>query len=358
MARGKGKARAKANKAAPPDPFAGVSSSGGIEAGTSEIEAVASSSLEQLKTRYPEQWDQTGRAMVAALESGHAAGAAKFLARMRAEAAPWRQRVRNSGGNLRVIQAALPALVRERMSQLAVREVVENATALRGKGGAAASGKTALAARPVQVRFGRWSGTLIQKLFFRRGLERKPVSMGWFRLLWPLVTEKTLLLPLCEPKGIYCFYSRPLIEGLAALIRETGPGPALEIAAGDGTLSRFLSAAGTSIRASDDQSWSHAIAFPADVEALDAAQALARHTPRVVICSWPPPGNRFEKRVFSAPSVDRYIVITTRHRFAAGDWAAYDDAQAVFDRRVDERLSALVLPPEIDPVVLVFDRRY
>jgi hypothetical protein len=30
----------------------------------------------------------------------------------------------------------------------------------------------------------------------------------------------------------------------------------------------------------------------------------------------------------------------------------------VFDRRADDRLSALVLPPEIDPVVLIFDRRY
>jgi PAS domain S-box-containing protein len=34
-------------------------------------------------------------------------------------------------------------------------------------------------------------------------------------------------------------------------------------------------------------------------------------------CSWPPPGNTFEKAVFETPSVERYVVIGSRHRFAA-----------------------------------------
>jgi hypothetical protein len=320
--------------------------SGRLENGSGASEVIASvatAPLEELMTRYPDAWRETGQALVKALESDHAAGAAKFLARARADADSWRQRVTESGDNPRVATAALPALLHERMSQLAVRQAVKQAIAVRGGG--------------QKLRFGLWSGMLIQALFFRRGLARKPVSMRWFRLIWPLVKQKSLLMPLCEPKGIFCFYSRQLIEGLAGLIKELGPGPAVEIAAGDGSLARFLTDAGTPVLATDDHSWSHSIDFPAAVEQLDAESALARHLPRVVLCSWPPPQNRFERQVFAAETVQRYIVITTRHKFAAGDWSAYEDAQAGFDRRVDLRLSSLVLPPEIDPVVLIFDRR-
>jgi hypothetical protein len=366
MGRGKGKGRAKVravSTSAPPSSDSvsdSVSesprvSSPGVSGTMTEVADVATASLDQLKARYPDQWEQTGSALVAAIQARHAAGAATFLARARAEAAPWRQRMSQSGKNPRVLQAALPALVRERMSQLAVKEVVEGAAAVRASGQDGATARAGLPAR--RLRFGLWSGALIQRLFFRAGLERKPVSMSWFKLIWPLVTEQALLMPLCQPQGIYCFYTRPLIEGLATLIHEIGPGPALEIAAGDGTLSRFLNRAGTPVQASDDHSWSHSIAFPPDVERLDANAALGRHNPRVVLCSWPPPGNRFERSVFRTATVDRYVVITTRHRFAAGDWSAYADAESGFDRRVDERLSRLVLPPEVDPVVLIFDRR-
>ena len=58
-------------------------------------------------------------------------------------------------------------------------------------------------------------------------------------------------MPLVQPKGIYCFYSKPLIQDLAALI---GQRSCIEIAAGDGTLSRFLAAKGVDLTATDDHS--------------------------------------------------------------------------------------------------------
>jgi hypothetical protein len=54
--------------------------------------------------------------------------------------------------------------------------------------------------------------------------------------------------------------------------------------------------------------------------------------------------------------VELYIVITSRHRHAAGDWNAYA-AQTAFDCEAPAALAALVLPPELDPAVLVFRRR-
>jgi hypothetical protein len=203
------------------------------------------------------------------------------------------------------------------------------------------------------LRFRRWSGWLVQRLLFSRGLERKPVSMTSFRWVWPLVTQRRILMPLVQPRGIYCFYSRELVLALADLIGERS---CLEIAAGDGTLTRFLNAAGATVQATDDRSWSHAVEYPAGVEALDASSALQRDRPSVVLCSFPPPGNSFERTVFETASVDTYVVVTTRHRFAAGNWDAYQ-RQTTFERSDDPRLSRLVLPPEIDPAVLVFRRK-
>jgi hypothetical protein len=261
-----------------------------------------------------------------------------FVRQARDAAAPWRQRVERSHGNPEVVEAALPRLAAARMARLAAeRTLLAAATGLAGG----------------TVRLGRWSGTLIQALFFGRGLTRRPVPMRAFRFVWPLVTQRRLLMPLVQPRGIYCFYSLELVRALARLV---GDRPALEIAAGDGTLARFLSAQGVAIRATDDQSWAHAVSYPADVERLDAAAALSRHAPRAVLCSFPPPGNAFERRVFTTPGVELYVVVTTRHRFAAGDWAAYE-AQTAFAWAEEPALSALVLPPELDPAVLVFRRK-
>ncbi len=129
----------------------------------------------------------------------------------------------------------------------------------------------------------------------------------------------------------------------------------LELAAGDGTLSRLLAAAGVQVQATDDFSWSHVLAYPPSVEKLEATAALKAHPSPVVLCSFPPPGNGFERAVFASRQVELYLVVTTRHRFAAGDWEAYTRAPG-WTGRLDEALSRLVLPPELDPAVLVFER--
>jgi hypothetical protein len=55
------------------------------------------------------------------------------------------------------------------------------------------------------------------ELLFSRGLERKPVSLFWFRLFWPLVWQKSGSCRWCN-RGICCFYSRELVEALAEMI--------------------------------------------------------------------------------------------------------------------------------------------
>jgi hypothetical protein len=89
---------------------------------------------------------------------------------------------------------------------------------------------------------------------------------------------------------------------------------------------------------------------------MDARAALAHYQPKAVLCSFPPPKNLFEQEVFRTASVDLYIVLTTKHHFAAGDWSAYQ-VQTEFAWHADQALAALLLPPEIDPQVLVFKRK-
>ena len=203
------------------------------------------------------------------------------------------------------------------------------------------------------VRFNWLNGYIIKELLFARELERKPVSLFWFRLMWPFVWQKERLMPLAEPKGIYCFYSRQLIEKLAVLI---GSRPCLEIAAGDGTLTRFLKDHGVRITATDDCSWKYAVHYPDSVVKRDAREALREYEPEVVICSWPPAGNDFERRVFKTRSVQIYIVIGSRHRFAAGNWTDYQ-RQSAFTFEEEEALGRLVLPPELGSAVYIFRRK-
>lgn len=204
-----------------------------------------------------------------------------------------------------------------------------------------------------KLRFNWFNGFIAQRLLFASKLERKPVSLRWFRLLWPLVWQKKRLMPLVQPRGIYCFYTRELVAELAELI---GSRNCLEIGAGDGTLTRFLKQQGVQVTATDNHGWNNSVSYPDWVVKLDACAALNKFKPEVAICSWPPAQNDFERCVFETSSVQLYIVIGSRHRFAFGNWDAYR-RQKDFELVEDEHLATLVLPPELESSVLVFCRK-
>ncbi len=292
-------------------------------------------SLAELKTRYPTEWETVSAELAAIFATGEPAQLQAYLAGLAKPPGVGWSKPRRVERNDAV---ALGRLVRHRMAHLALKGYVLSA-ATGGKSG--------------KIRFNWFNGYIAQHLLFASKLERKAVSPFWFRLVWPLVWQKALLMPLVEAKGIYCFYSKSLIQSLAALI---GARDCLEIAAGDGTLSRFLAAAGVNITASDDYSWQRAVNYPDAVLRLDAAQALKRFKPAVVICSWPPANNGFERQVFATPGVDLYIVIGSRHSFATGNWADYR-SQTEFELEEDASLRSGVLPPELGGTVYLFRRR-
>lgn len=289
-------------------------------------------SLPVLRETYPDIWEEVERELgEACAERSHAR--LHGLLSPASASEPGRKSRPGQREQARIVRSA----IRQRMAALALeRHSLAIATGQ-------ASGK---------VRFNLFNGLIAQRLLFKRNFERKPVSLFWFRWLWPLVWQKRFLMPLVERKGIYCFYSRELVARLAELI---GNRSALEIAAGDGTLTRFLQARGVNIIASDDYSWPDRIHYPASVLHLDAHAALRQYAPQVVICSWPPARNSFEREVFRTRSVELYIVIASQHRFASGNWADYE-AQRQFGLEQSGELGRLLLPPELGSTVLLFQR--
>ncbi len=294
--------------------------------------------LDELCAEYPGEWDAVQRELSAIFESGKPEDLKAYLERSPTRGTSIANTFHSSQGDRKKAEAALSQFIRNRMAYL----VLSNYSL------AAATGVT-----KGKVRFNLLNGYIVQKLLFFCKLERKPVSLFWFRLIWPLIWQKRLLMPLVQPKGIYCFYSRPLVETLAGIISSS---PCLELAAGDGTLTRFLRDLGVQITATDNHSWKHAIQYPEWVIKQGAQEALSLYTPEVVICSWPPANNNFERQVFMAHSVQLYIVISSRCQFASGNWDDYRH-QTTFTFEENKTLSRLVLPPELDAAVYIFRRK-
>jgi hypothetical protein len=294
--------------------------------------------LKELCSRYPQEWELVQKELAEALAGGDKEVLQSFLKRLSHKATLPKGNPNGMRGNSKILESGLTHVIRYRMAHLAVKQhLISVASGVE-------SGK---------IRFNFLNGFIAQKLLFSEGLVRKPVSLFWFKLFWPLIWQKRLLMPLVQPEGIYCFYSIALISGLADLI---GQRKCCEIAAGDGTLSRFLMDKGVNVTATDDYSWEHSVKYPSWVVKRDAKEALSMERPEVVICSWPPANNAFEKQIFKTRSVQMYIVIGSRHQLAAGNWDEYD-RQVNFDCQEEKSLSRLVLPPELDSAVYVFRRK-
>ena len=285
--------------------------------------------LDELQQRFPQEWERARSRLLTASGAGR-----RGYDRLMAELRPAPQGPRDRAPSK---AQQVSALVQRRMVRLALQSASD-----RSESGVAEGA----------IRFRRFDGALLQRVLFAGGLVRKPVRLPVFRVAWRLAAQRDRLLPLVRPQGIYCFYSAAFVR---RLVRMTAGSRAVEIGAGDGTLSRFLQVKGAEVTATDDHSWSDRIDFPSWVEQADAETALRRHEPDFVLCSWPPAGNDFEAAVFRTPSVRTYVAVVSADPREAGNEAAYRE-QTAFTMKEDPALSRLVLPPGRNRV-LVFTRR-
>jgi len=93
------------------------------------------------------------------------------------------------------------------------------------------------------------------------------------------------------------------------------------------------------------------------VETLDAREALAKYRPEVVLACWPDPGNSWEASVLQSPSTRVYIVLGSRTPGVTGQPTLYD-APGAFRRSSRPDLARWLLPPSLQPEVLVFTRNF
>lgn len=245
-------------------------------------------------------------------------------------------KINKSRLNEKTIQAFLPDIIKARLAIYLLEQL--NIIASSSSTG--------------NVRLNFWDGTILQKLLFKKGLERKLVPVKKFNFFWKFIKNKRILMPLVNKQGIYCFYSKELISECAKLIGEE---KCLEIGAGDGTLTHFISTHNTKCIATDDYSWGQYISYPSFVEKADAKTALQKHKPKAVICSWPVPKNSYEKHVFKTASVDLYIVIGTKNATLTGDFETYHSINN-FTIELNEYMSSLILPPSNENAVYIFRR--
>ncbi|MUG86262.1 SAM-dependent methyltransferase [Paenibacillus timonensis] len=294
-------------------------------------------SVETLLKQYPEYKQEVLQEIHALKSSAKPDLIRAILDKYTFSAKVARNRINASRMNEQTVKAFVPDIIKARFAFYLLEQL--NAIV--------SSKKTS-----TNTRLNLWDGTILQRLLFKKGFDRKPVSARFFPIYWRLIMNKKLLMPLVNQKGIYCFYSKELIKELSILI---GDHSCVEIGAGDGTLTTFLKKHHVDCKATDDYSWNHYITYPDFVEKADAKTALHKYNPKVVICSWPAPKNTYEKHVFQSSSVDLYIVIGTKSATYTGDFDTYYSLKH-FSMMQDERLSSLILPPSDENAVYVFRR--
>ena len=60
--------------------------------------------------------------------------------------------------------------------------------------------------------------------------------------------------------------------------------------------------------------------------------------------------------MFANKGVETYILITSKHQFAAGNWDEYKRNND-FDVEVHSDLGKFLFPPEVDSEVIIFSRK-
>lgn len=174
------------------------------------------------------------------------------------------------------------------------------------------------------------------------------------RLAWRLLRNPAAVSAMLLEAGCYLIPPAELVRELRLVI---GVRRTLEIGAGRGILAGCLRHAGVDITAVDDQSWEGTIPMGRDVLVMDGREALVRFQPQVVLCSWPPPGNSFEGEILAHPSVEMYIAILSRHRYASGDHQAYARAEGFRLLKAETGpMAGMLLPPEAESILYLFMR--
>jgi hypothetical protein len=298
-----------------------------------DFESLKGLSLKQLSDRYPAVWQDVAAGLKERVSGGRAD---QLLA--------WRQGALGDLQNARRIgqfgdPAAASTAVKAQMTLLAIEQFCD---VMSGRAGV----------KP------RLRDVMVMNLLLLARLKSGHVfSTDGFDRVWRWMRDPIWAASELQRQGVWSVPTQELAEKIAGLCQGRR---VLEIGAGNGLLCHSLKSQGLEITAVDDESWSLGgkliRARGAQVLTRDAVEALKEYSPDVVICSWAPVGNAFEREIFRTKSVHTYLAISSRHSFASGNWGAYQEQQT-FNCSTSEPLNSLIRPIEIEQQLLIFRRK-
>jgi hypothetical protein len=287
--------------------------------------------LKELADRYPSAWQE----VVAGLKERVAGNQGEALISWRQSALTELQSAQVKAEEWQGEQSQ--AIVKAQMTLLAIEQFSDVMT-----------GKVAAQPRlgdKIRFKFFLLSKIIRGSLFSVANFDRR-----WRALSDPMWAAGEL-----QRSGVW---SVPTAEFAQKIVELCAGRKVLELGAGLGVLFSGLKSLGVNISAVDDDSWQiSGWGRGADnIQKMDASLALKSLSPEVVICSWPPPGNKFEVDVFKTESVQMYIVILSKQPFASGNWSAYKN-QNQFDCTTIPALNGSLRPIEAEQQVFVFRRK-
>jgi hypothetical protein len=289
---------------------------------------------------FPDEWQNIEKQLEVLFSSNDPNKINDYVNKVKRVTEQWKIRAAKSGNNPSMVRMAFPYLLRGKIVFMAMEEHMQ--------------GILRKANESRKDTLGFFSSLIVHRVMRLTELTRRPLALGFLNRCWRFVADKRTALALLGKKGMYCVYTK---EFVALLKKELKGRRVLEIGAGNGLMARFLKQEGVDIVATDDYSWLDKIVYGDNVEKLAAADALAQHQPEVVLVSWPPPNNDFEKHVFKTPSVKTYIVVGCSLEAATGNRKSYSAAEKIFRLERSEVLAAALFPAEIKSEVLIFNRK-
>lgn len=297
-----------------------------------DFESLKGLTLKQLSDRHPAVWQE----VAAGLKERVSNGRADQLLAWRQGALSDLQNVRRLG-NIDNQESALSA-VKAQMTLLAIEQFCD---VMSGRAGV----------KP------RMRDVMVMNLLLLARLKSGHVfSAEGFDRVWGWMKDPIWAASELQRQGVWSVPTQDLSSKIADLCQGRR---VLELGAGNGLLSHSLKRRGVDITAVDDESWSlggkSIRAREVEVLRRDATQALKQFSPEVVICSWAPVGNLFERDIFRTKSVQTYLAISSRHSFASGNWGAYKE-QKEFNCSTSEGINSLIRPFEIEQQLLIFRR--
>ncbi len=128
----------------------------------------------------------------------------------------------------------------------------------------------------------------------------------------------------CHSINVHHVFNHEFVESLAEEIRKLGiNGPIVEVCAGNGKLSYWLSQSGIPVTGTDNYSYKGIKRNAKHVKRLSHKQALKRYNPELVIGCWLP-GGGIELDVLDYPSVKHYLDIGEGRGGCTGDEGIYE----------------------------------